>query len=220
MRKDLKLELDRLTEVFYVVPHSEAEANDLADKAVEIFWELRRYGESWDDVEIPDGYYSPRDKNSDMEGRSRKAYKKLVFDLTAEILREMYKEELEEEEEVQPWTRTKPAKRKYHRDQAPPTTCEVLKPIVRAHVCKYLGLEPKAGQKPGKWTGRRKKDRVDQLLVQELREEEPEWVNYDRDEVAVKMQLVDTIFESLLQETVTVIGNIYSRRDDIDAAQD
>lgn len=48
--------------------------------------------------------------------------------------------------------------------------------------------------------------------VQELHEEEAQWVNYDEDELFVKMQLADSIFDSLLKDTVNVLTLIHDKR--------
>lgn len=48
--------------------------------------------------------------------------------------------------------------------------------------------------------------------VQELHEEEAQWVNYDVDELFVKMQLADSIFEALLKDTANVLTLIYDKR--------
>lgn len=48
--------------------------------------------------------------------------------------------------------------------------------------------------------------------VQELHEEEAQWVNYDEDELFVKMQLADSIFDSLLKDTVNVLTLISDKR--------
>lgn len=50
------------------------------------------------------------------------------------------------------------------------------------------------------------------LQVQELHEEEALWVNYDEDELLVKMQLADGILDTLLKDTVDVLTNIHERR--------
>lgn len=52
--------------------------------------------------------------------------------------------------------------------------------------------------------------------VQELHEEEAQWVNYDEDELFVKMQLADSIFDALLKDTVntlTLINDKKAKRD-------
>jgi centrosomal protein CEP350 len=48
--------------------------------------------------------------------------------------------------------------------------------------------------------------------VEELREEEPRWINYDEDELAVKMQLTDTIFDMLLNDTVQTMNEVYQKK--------
>jgi centrosomal protein CEP350 len=53
---------------------------------------------------------------------------------------------------------------------------------------------------------------VDNILVEELREEEPRWINYDEDELAVKMQLTDTIFDMLLNDTVQTMNEVYQKK--------
>lgn len=50
------------------------------------------------------------------------------------------------------------------------------------------------------------------LQVQELHEEEALWVNYDEDELFVKMQLADGILDTLLKDTVDVLTNIHEKR--------
>ena len=54
----LKLELQKVTpEPFYAVPHKPDKARELCAGAVNVFWEKRRYGESWDNLAPPDNYY-------------------------------------------------------------------------------------------------------------------------------------------------------------------
>ncbi len=55
----LKLELERVAppEPFYAVPHRTGEVRDLVGGAVGVYWEQRRYGESWDNLTPPDSYY-------------------------------------------------------------------------------------------------------------------------------------------------------------------
>ena len=185
------------------------------DSVADVFWELRRYGESWDHVEVPSTYFTADDKGADMESRSKRVYKTFIFDLTAEILRDLYKEEDEGEEPT--WSQFKTKRIRPAKERTPPTTLQQLKPVLQNCVLKALKRpSPQAHptQKLKTWggTSRKKKDHVDQILVQELREEEPDWVNYDDDELAVKMQLADTLFDNLLAETTQLIGDIHSKR--------
>lgn len=56
--------------------------------------------------------------------------------------------------------------------------------------------------------GRKKRDFVDTILISELKEEEPDWVNYDQDELTVKLQIADSIFNVLIDDTVNTIKNL------------
>ncbi|KAL7984771.1 hypothetical protein Chor_003341 [Crotalus horridus] len=61
---------------------------------------------------------------------------------------------------------------------------------------------------------RRVKDPSDleEIKVQELHEEEAQWVNYDEDELYVKMQLADGIFEALIRETIDLLNQITEKQ--------
>lgn len=50
------------------------------------------------------------------------------------------------------------------------------------------------------------------VQVQELHEEEAQWVNYDEDELCVKMQLADGIFEALIKDTIDVLNQISEKQ--------
>jgi hypothetical protein len=88
----------------------------------------------------------------------------------------------------------------------------VLKPVVQVPGIDIFGLNgAKKSSEKTKWGICKKKDLVDSILVQELREEEPEWVNYDDDKLAVKMQLTETIFNDLLTDTVETMNKSSAR---------
>ncbi|XP_041369812.1 centrosome-associated protein 350-like [Gigantopelta aegis] len=196
-------------EIFYAVPHDRAEIDEIVASAVSIFWNRRRCGESMDQVEPTDSYFSTEDSGDTLESKSRHVYKQLLFNLTGEIIQDIYKDE----NEVDPpaWQKPKQKQQKYYKGLSPPTTIDILQPVVQNAVSEILGTH-KRDKTLNKWNIRKKKDHVDNILVQELREEEANWVNYDEDEVAIKMQLTDTIFESLLGETVTTINGICNKR--------
>ena len=61
------------------------------------------------------------------------------------------------------------------------------------------------------WAGK-KRDRVDEILVRELQEEEALWTNYNEDEVLVKDQMADTILESLIADTVNIFSEILRKK--------
>lgn len=205
------MELQKLTEeLYYAVPNKRSEIEKLVASAVDIYWNKRRYGEAIDNVEPPDMYFTKEDNNNDLENNSRRVFKKLLFDLTGEVIQEIYKDD--DEIEPPPWQKVKSKRQKYFRGAQPPREVEVLKPIVQEAVIDTLGINGSRKADKNKWSIRKKKDHVDTILVQELREEEPDWVNYDDDELAVKMQLTETIFDSLLSETAQTMNKIYRKR--------
>ena len=60
------------------------------------------------------------------------------------------------------------------------------------------------------WAGK-KRDRVDEILVRELQEEEALWTNYNEDEVMVKDQMTEALLDSLISDTAKVFADIYKK---------
>ena len=63
-----------------------------------------------------------------------------------------------------------------------------------------------------RWAGK-KRDRVDEILVRELQQEEAVWTDYSQDELMVKDQITETILQSLLADSVQVFIDIYRKRE-------
>jgi len=57
-----------------------------------------------------------------------------------------------------------------------------------------------------------KKDYVDAVLIEELREEEQMWISYEDDEQAVKNQLADGILDQLLADTAQSVMTAMLRK--------
>lgn len=55
-------------------------------------------------------------------------------------------------------------------------------------------------------------DFVDSILIRELREEEPTWVDYTKDEVTIEKKTADAILDSLLSETAQILSTIEKKR--------
>ena len=198
-------------EMKITVPHTSEQVRSIVASAVEIHFQHRANGESINGFEPPESYFAMETFDEEgLENNSRRVYKKLLFDLTGELLKEIYKNDLTED--PPPWQKPKQRRQKYFRGASPPNEVGTLTPIVQEAVIDMLGLNGSRKLDRNKWNIRKKKDHVDNILVQELREEEPEWVNYDDDEVAVKMQLTDNIFETLLTDTVHVMSRIYQKK--------
>ncbi|PAA62289.1 hypothetical protein BOX15_Mlig021009g1 [Macrostomum lignano] len=71
-----------------------------------------------------------------------------------------------------------------------------------------------APQRIGKlqaWSAMKRRDRVDQVLVEELRQEEPGWVDYEVDETEAKLKVADEVLAQLLADTAICLRDLHSR---------
>ena len=95
------------------------------------------------------------------------------------------------------------------------TTPRTLEDLV-AMVQREVGSDLKVVKKIEKenllvrWAGK-KRDRVDEILVRELQEEETMWTNYAEDEVMVKDQMTEVLLETLISDTARVYSDILKK---------
>ncbi|XP_041481736.1 centrosome-associated protein 350-like isoform X3 [Lytechinus variegatus] len=211
-QRNAKLDLKKIVEEpFYAVPHNINDVKDLASQSVTVFHEKVQNDESVINVVPPSAIMGSDTKGSDIESTSRKAYKNLIFTLSGEVYQAICQEQ---EPTVQPpWMKPKRKPRRYFFQQ-PPSNESDMATAVEGRVLALSGLITK--QKPvgavgGSKLGK-KKDHVDEILIDELKEEEPEWIDYDNDELSVKMQLADALFESLLVDTAIALHQIEDKR--------
>ena len=213
--------------------------DELLDRAVDIFWERRRYGELWESARPPDSFFASAVKcNVDeydipRNGKSNEntAFKLLVFDLVGEVLKDVFEDEVYVDYPV--WMRTKLPRQRILLDQFPPSSANVLKPYVKKHVYSLLDL-PSSGNKLlnskqittdtntvrrfgngqiGKQRfmscRRANMDIVDRILMLELWQTESDWFDYGEDELDLKMWVTESIWHSLLQETALIVEDSY-----------
>ncbi|XP_054645576.1 centrosome-associated protein 350 isoform X2 [Dunckerocampus dactyliophorus] len=203
-----------------VVPHSAGEVEKMVHAAIQEMWDsfgLTKEGSPLlSDMNCPkpsQEYLGVEDSTVDQEALCIRSYKKAVYDLTWEILQEIYAENpnANQPEWIKP-QRVRPAFS--HRVKTPEDMTKVQE-FVTKEVLKLYGLAKNTSKKSD-WQkmlkfGRKKRDRVDQILVQELHEEEAQWVCYEEDELSVKMQLADSIFDVLLKDTASMLSLITKR---------
>ena len=187
-----------------VLPQSPDLVIPIIDSIVGKFWECRRYGELWDSSNPPSGFFDDCDGGPGIEAATRRIHRRLVFDLVAETITEIYRCEDDDHSHC-PDAYFIPKLATVRKKPEPPTTLDSLKPVVEAQVLRQLRLRDAVPLSAPKWSSRRKQDVVDWLLVKELREEEPGWVDYTAAEFDVKTQLVDSLMELLLNDTVQTV---------------
>ncbi|XP_018424656.1 PREDICTED: centrosome-associated protein 350 [Nanorana parkeri] len=196
-------------ELTMAVPHSALEAEQLVQSAVDELWGWKRL--SLDIAEIRNNF--TRCENEE-QSPAHRAYKEMLFDLTLDIFEEICSPDPRGSQP--PWKKPVRVTPSYSRRVRDPNNIQEVKSFLTSEVLNLLSLKKEQNHKMD-WQrmmkfGRKKRDRVDHILVQELHEEEAQWVNYDEDELFVKMQLADGIFEALIRDTIQVLQRIQSKK--------
>ncbi|XP_063200775.1 centrosome-associated protein 350 isoform X1 [Chroicocephalus ridibundus] len=195
------------------VPHTAVEVEGMVHAAAEELWKLKELGHDLQSFGLHTDLSSTL-KEQDTDTINKQVYKKVVFDLTREIFGEIFAEDPNLNQPI--WMKPCRIASAYFRRVKDPNDLGEIKSFIAAEVLKLFSLRKEPNHKTD-WQkmmkfGRKKRDRVDHILVQELHEEEAQWVNYDEDELCVKMQLADGIFEALIRDTVEVLNQINEKQ--------
>ncbi|KAM9529910.1 centrosome-associated protein 350-like isoform 3-T4 [Salvelinus alpinus] len=201
-----------------VVPHSAPKVEKLVDAATQEIWNQCKLGQG---TQTLTGLPVPKPSEEflgcdgkDQESQCVRSYRQAVYDLTWEIIQEIFAEDPNAHQPQ--WVKPRHMNSSYfHRVKSPGDITRV-QAFITTEVLKLYSLKKDLNQKTD-WQkmlkfGRKKRDRVDHILVQELHEEESQWVNYDEDELYVKMQLADGIFDALIKDTAEVLTQIQEKR--------
>uniref|UniRef100_G3T1E0 Centrosomal protein 350 n=1 Tax=Loxodonta africana TaxID=9785 RepID=G3T1E0_LOXAF len=201
-------------ETLLAVPHTAEEVEVLVHDAAEELWKWKELGHDLHSISIPTKLLGCASKGQDIESTSKRVYKQAVFDLTKEIFEEIFAEDPNLNQPI--WMKPCRINSSYFRRVKNPNDLDEIKNFIATEVLKLFSLKKESNHKTD-WQkmmkfGRKKRDRVDHILVQELHEEEAQWVNYDEDELCVKMQLADGIFETLIRDTIDVLNQISEKQ--------
>ncbi|NWY26033.1 CE350 protein, partial [Pheucticus melanocephalus] len=195
------------------VPHTAVEVEGMVHAAAEELWKLKELGHDLQSCSLK-ADLSGSLQEQDSDTINKQVYRKVVFDLTREIFGEIFAEDPNLNQPI--WMKPCRIASAYFRRVKDPNDLDEIKNFIAAEVLKLFSLRKEPSHKTD-WQkmmkfGRKKRDRVDHILVQELHEEEAQWVNYDEDELCVKMQLADGIFEALIRDTVDVLNQINEKQ--------
>uniref|UniRef100_S4R824 DUF4378 domain-containing protein n=1 Tax=Petromyzon marinus TaxID=7757 RepID=S4R824_PETMA len=202
-------------EALFAVPHSHAEVAALVSAALSELDKLTELGENARHVTAPRSYLGADCRGQDIESVSRRVYKQQsVFDLTKEVFMELHADDPNTDRP--PWMKPRRGSSLYLWRIGGVHSDNEIAALIQTEVLRSLGLFEIGGRKPDlpravKW-GKKSRDRVDIILARDLHEEEPQWVSYEDDELEVKMQAVDSIFEALLADTAHTLSQIYDNR--------
>ncbi|XP_066411299.1 centrosome-associated protein 350 [Molothrus aeneus] len=195
------------------VPHTAVEVEGMVHAAAEELWRLKELGHDLQSCSLKTDL-SGTLQEQDTDTINKQVYRKVVFDLTKEIFGEIFAEDPNLNQPI--WMKPCRIASAYFRRVKDPNDLDEIKNFIAAEVLKLFSLRKEPNHKTD-WQkmmkfGRKKRDRVDHILVQELHEEEAQWVNYNEDELCVKMQLADGIFEALIRDTVDVLNQINEKQ--------
>ena len=147
------------------------------------------------------------------ESHCRRAYLELVFNLTVETLQNLHC--ISEDTPI--WTQESAVRALLapeHKNGGQVTLDKIQKRVYKALMRGQLPSQLPAVKflRGMKRPGGREIDFVDTILIKELREEEPGWIDYCGDEASVKMKTADAILDTLITETVQIISEIGRKR--------
>lgn len=193
-----------------VVSYSLADIAALVDRAVDVLWPSRYDTKSWDTLR-PEQLTSVS-VDSSVQAQSQAAYQRLVFDITAQAVTALC-DDTSTRDTSQPWRQ----QRTMTISSRPvPQSADEARPLIKASVLQHLGLEshrpPLLPRCLDQVRVRRQTDQVEKVLGVELVEEELEWTDYSDDELFVKMQLTDMLFDMVVSDTVDLMASVVVRK--------
>ncbi|CAF0776016.1 unnamed protein product, partial [Didymodactylos carnosus] len=233
---DLKLDLSRLDEkgadepriesprkpaveeqIKPVVPHTLEDVNDICKRAMTILFQQNRDFSDPSKINktIPDDYFQISEQVDEIERRSQHAYQSMIYDLCIEILTEMYMPNVRQAQ--YPWQKAQLIPKRYYRQLNPPRNMNDAQKFVNEKILEMLGLIPRKVQY-SKWRNPKRRDQFETVLYDELRRQEPNWINYDQECVEIKLKIADMIFEQILQETLNGCIDVIKRHSSISGA--
>ncbi|NXY35793.1 CE350 protein, partial [Pomatorhinus ruficollis] len=204
----------KTVEVPLMIPHKSSYVKKLSAYAVEELWTPENINSNFRNINVPK-YLEYNDlPGNDLEAESKRMYNQVIFDLSRELLCAKY--QVTAKPSIFPWMKKKMG---CHRSRHLCRSTDVsdVKTFVQGEIIKIMNLEQNDLEMKRKFLnmtkyGNCKRDRVDLILIQELRKEESQWTSYGDDELTVKMRMTEAIFDSLILDTIRVLNKIYLKK--------
>lgn len=137
----------------------------------------------------------------------------MIFDLCVELLYQMYSSNLRTTKYPE-WQKTKLIPKRFYRLHKPNNRNEA-EIFIQQKVLEILNLTPRQITY-SKWRvtlGRRNDiEQFENVLDEELRRTEPQWIDYEDDCLRIKFDVAEHIFDQLVQETLTECVHIVNKR--------
>jgi hypothetical protein len=134
-------------------------------------------------------------------------FKQMLLDLVADLLHDLYLENYASEAplfEFVPHFKQKSKKKHFNNVIQGPTDVRTAKELIKSKLFQIIKCEnaQTTKHKKSKWRMQKRLDLIDQLLDVEMREQDPEWSNYDAEEYEAKIMIADNIFDMILLDTL------------------
>uniref|UniRef100_A0A8C9G6V8 CAP-Gly domain-containing protein n=1 Tax=Pavo cristatus TaxID=9049 RepID=A0A8C9G6V8_PAVCR len=153
-------------EELLAVPHTAVEVESMVHAAAEELWKLKELGHDLQSFSLHTDFSSTIEEQ-ETDSINKQVYKKVVFDLTREIFGEIFAEDPNLNQPI--WMKPCRIASAYFRRVKDPNDLDEIKNFIAAEVLKLFSLKKEPNNKTD-WQkmmkfGRKKRDRVDHILV-------------------------------------------------------
>ncbi|XP_046390393.1 uncharacterized protein LOC124158984 [Ischnura elegans] len=202
------------------VPTEQEEVANLLESAIGEFYDCWQKKESLDSVEMPKCFQCtmPQDEEESVcdrsveeqiQKKSRWSYLQFLFDLSRQLV-----DEALDNVEAEKWVSvpTKFGSRKLKPTLPLPDKKCFVDEVTKQGLI-ILGYLPRETRDNVmfSWT-LKKRDRIDEILMREVQEEDRYWTNFDEEEKYLKEQLAESLFELLLVDTTKAVASAFKGR--------
>ena len=137
----------------------------------------------------------------------------MIFDLCAELLHEVYTENVQLTKYPE-WQKAKLIPKRFYRGTRLDNRHDIEQ-FVETKVLEILNLNSRQITY-SKWRvsnrSHNDKDKFETVLDEEMRRTESQWIDYDDDCTQLKFEVADLIFDELIQETLTECFYVIDKR--------
>ncbi|CAF1521120.1 unnamed protein product [Rotaria magnacalcarata] len=199
------------------VPHTCEQVTQLCHEAIRILIDQNTdfTNRSAIKCQVPNSYFTYGQQDSDNENirRNRHAYCQMIFDLCIELLHEMYSENIQPAKYPE-WQTSKLVPKRFYRGNQPQNR-QHIEQFVQTKMLELLNLQPreitytKWRVSKGAQSG---KEKFETVLDEEIRRTESQWITYNDDSTQLKFDIADSIFDQLIQDTITDCLDVADRR--------
>ena len=177
------------------------------------YFDARESGRTCNTASSPSSPSHCTDTDDADARRNRHAYCRMIFELCAELLHEIYSPNVRQVTYPE-WQKSKLIAKRFYRLHTPQSADEADE-FIQRKVLELLNLATRQITY-SKWrvplSRHADMDQFELVLAEELRRTETNWINYDDDCVKIKFDIAQHIFEQLVDESLTECFQVFHQR--------